>query len=873
MKKRGYFFSLDALIALIVIIGVILVIHPIVKQKAVEMNLQEDTIKVLSSIKIGEIDNSYVRQLISERKITNLNQTVLEQIGEFYAREMPEAEILTGDILSKLKPGENLGLWMNNQFMSSYNKSGYENAERIWTAREIISGIEKGQSVKGYSSRAFLSRTSRVKYFYFGGYMGDGNITAKINYEGTLKTAEIEAAFGKDFDLYINGQFIQHYPISDPLTPEKIDLANHLGKFAPGANYIEFRGNNLYIAGGYIKIIYDDSETFSYTNIHQLPGVNGLINLYDSFYIPGSLSSMNIFLHYKSPYVMFLNIGNKTVYSGASSDETTITVDNSQISSMLNYADLSRKTIPLRLGLYELQKAKGGNADVVLITDLSGSMDDRMNLDSTGVARSCTDPNLYSSDTKRISVAKCLDKQVVDIILNVSGNRLALSGFYGDADSPYKGRVYQENLMNDGTYLKSKIDVYSPQGGTCICCAINDGYKILNEQSNSSRQKFVIVMSDGIPTHTCQAASGCTGTRTGLPSEEGLWLGYGAGCYGGLDDCNVNDCQCASTNTNWSSCRVQKDLNATVYSIGFGPVASCQMANKTLRDVANCGNGKYYSSDNASLLQEFYTSISREIVELSYIEQISRVSGIFNNTILYPDSYIAFNYTADTIPYGLAITMQTENFGNSITEGSFNVPSDTEIVEASVVSYSGSKWTDNVYVQNGSWKNVFSLANYGSNYLELGDAYVVNIPLSYLKKGNNTFKITTGTTPANSSGGSTSDKAIYTLLKPVSGYSKISSTANGCKWYIEFEDYSNATINVPLNYSGSDVCYYNSKQIAYNNNDAIDNAIYDLLSSLDLNANRRIETKFTEQDLQISSVEVAGIPYTWSSEVQVRVWR
>lgn len=870
--KKAYFFSLDALIALIVIVAVILVAVPIVKQRTLEMNIQEDVIKSLSSIKIEELDNAYSKELIAEGKITNLDQSVLEQIGEFYAKEMPEAQLLADSIFSNMDIKENTGIWFNNQLIAARNSTPFETSERAWTSREIISGIEKGKELKGYSSRAYLTNANRIYYFYFGGYIGDGNITAEINYSGSIKNAKIEIAINKEFDLYINDIFSGHYEnSSSPETPAVYNIDAYLSNFHSGKNTIKFSGSSLYIAGGYLKVSYNSSEQYQSSKNHYFPGIEGTINLYDSFYAPGTLNSMSASLHYKSPYKMFLNIGNITVFNSSSSDETMEVIDNSYLSSVLNYAQLSKKTIPIRLGLQGISGVTGGNADVVLITDLSGSMDYRMNSDNSGVARNCDNPQLYNSDTKRVSLAKCLDKQVVDKILNISGNRVALSAFYADDSPPNKGRVYQESLTSNSEYLKSKINLYSPQGGTCICCSINNAYKILSEQSNSSRQRFIIVMSDGIPTHTCQANSGCTGTRTGLPSDEGLWLGWGAGCYGGSDDCDVNDCSCASQNANFSSCRAHNDLNAKIYSVGFGPVSACNMANTTLRNIAQCGEGNYYSSDNASMLQEIYSTIAQEIAALSYTEQISQTIGL-NQTILYPDSYIYFDYSSVPAPYGTLLTMQTDEFGNSITEGEFFIPDDAQILDANIISYSGSKWTDYVYVNKTNWTSVFSLAYYGNNFLALGDAYPISIPVEYLIKGNNTVKITTSL-GGNSSGGSSSDKAIYTIVRPASGYSKISSTASGCRWTIEFEDSSNMTFNIPSNYSGINNCYYTPSLISYNNNDAIDNALFSLFSQLDLNSNKKIETKFSDQDLQITSNEVSGIPYTWDSEVQVRVWR
>lgn len=868
-KKKAIFFSTDALIALSIILIVILVVYPVLQFSPHESELHSDVIKVLSSLKIGEVDSSYVQTLISEGKITDENKNVLEQIGEFYVTNKTLATNLASSMLSYLNTSENIGIWYGNVLVASKNSTPIETASNIETDRQIISGIEEGGSVTGFSARAYLESILQKKYFYFGGYVGDGNISALVNYNGTLKGIEIEITINKDFDIYINNIFSGHYENSSSVfSPAKYDLEAYLNNFNSGENIIKFVTDegSLYIAGGFIKITYNESAQIEQKTKYRFPGIDGIINLYDGFYVPGELNNLNIFLHLDSNYSTFLVIGNTTVFNASTNGEKTITITDSELSLLLNYQDLNRKTTPLRIGLEELQVInKGGNADVVLITDLSGSMDFRLDSDNIGVDRNCDDVDLSNSNTKRISLAKCLDKMVVDIILNSSGNRLALSGFYGDGYYPYKGRVYEEGLTNNASHLKSKIDDYFPQGGTPICAAINDAYKILNEQSDAGRAKFVIVMSDGIPTHRCQATSGCEGTRTGLPSEEALWLGWGAGCYGGLDDCNVNDCQCASQNANWSACRVYNYLSASVYSIGFGPVSSCRMANATLRNIANCGRGKYYASDNATLLTEFYRSISEEIIELSYVEQTIEVKGNIS-TILYPDSYIEFNYSEEKLPYGLITTIEKQFYNNYY--GTFSLPINSEIIETKVISYSGPRWTEVVEIND---IKAYKLSDYGQDYTKLGDPYAISIPNSFVKK-DNIVNLTTAVSPTNSTAGSNYNKIIYTIKQNASSYSEIKASAEGCRWNLEFEDNTKLAIAVPDSYSGTDNCFYEEMKQEYNSNDAIQVAVYNLLKLLDLNLNGKIDIKFTEQDLRISSNEITGIPYAWYTEVQVRRW-
>jgi len=239
-NKKAYFFSLDAFVALVIILGVIFFIKSNTVQISYEENLQRDLLEVLSSIKIGEINNSYVRQLIANGNITNLNQSVLEQIGEFYAESSSEAGILTENILNELNLEENLGLYFNGMPVALSNSTGINNSEKLWTSRQIISGIQQGNSSSGFSSRAFLTARNKVDYFYFGGYVGDGNISVRVG--GNITNVNIEAVFSGNFDLYINNISAGSYtPPSD--IPYKISLTNYTSLFSSEENYIDFNTN------------------------------------------------------------------------------------------------------------------------------------------------------------------------------------------------------------------------------------------------------------------------------------------------------------------------------------------------------------------------------------------------------------------------------------------------------------------------------------------------------------------------------------------------------------------------------------------------------------------------------------------------------
>ena len=324
----------------------------------------------------------------------------------------------------------------------------------------------------------------------------------------------------------------------------------------------------------------------------------------------------------------------------------------------------------------------------------------------------------------------------------------------------------------------------------------------------------------------------------------------------------------ASQDAIWAACEAHNNYGIVINAVGFGANAD----QETLQAIASCGGGTYYYTDYSGLI-DLYKRIAEDIINMSYKEQTISSKNV--DTALFSDSYIALDYTSQ-IPYGLVITAETPEFGNTISEGCLFIPNDTIPYEVNVVSYSGSKWTDKAKIYNnnlGVWESVYDLSLYNLSYVNLGDPFIVNIPINKIVKGENKIMVSTGVSPENSTGGSPYDKIIYTLVKNISSYSPIVASARGCIWNIQFEDGTNETMKIPQDYAGSENCYYTESSIAYNNNDAIDLAIYRLLSSLDLNSNRKIETKFSERDIILSYSEVQGIPFTWDTEVQVRVWR
>src|SRR3989344_4426361 len=449
-NKRGYYFSMDAFIALVIIMGVVIFIKPQIKQVTVEEHVHEDLMLVLSDIRVKEINKSNMQGMISSGIITEVNKSLLEQMGEFYANnDQANLQDFTDYIVDSLSLSKNIEFDFANDISIQYQYGNISlaEAETVETTRQVISGIQKGNASKGFSARAFLTSSNKVDYFYFGGYIGDGNITARV--DDDIIGANIEGVFGGNFSLYINNQPAGNYSPT-PNIPYSISLAPHLSKFNSSDNYVEFRAANYtYIAGGYLKTVHNSSNLSSSNPKTYLPGIDGLINIYDSFYVPGNIDAMEACLHYNSSYNIFFTIGDRTILEeNSSAQEKTVCRNDKFLSELfgMNYGQLANKTVPFRIGLSNASYFFNGSryVDIISVTDISGSM-----------------------FGQRLTDAKNANIALIDAILNYSGNKVGLAAYSTWAK---KNDFYA--LSNDSNALKNEVNSWNAQDYTCICCGI-----------------------------------------------------------------------------------------------------------------------------------------------------------------------------------------------------------------------------------------------------------------------------------------------------------------------------------------------------------------------------------------------------------------
>lgn len=413
----------------------------------------------------------------------------------------------------------------------------------------------------------------------------------------------------------------------------------------------------------------------------------------------------------------------------------------------------------------------------------------------------------------------------------------------------------QQGIEFDAELTKGSL----PSGGTCICCAINKAYNML-QNSGPERKKFIVVMSDGITGYCCGSTYGnCNSQGT---STSGQY----SDCSGNWDRCpsGITDCNGAINNAIWSADRSHNDLAATVDAVGFGAVADCYNGNRTLYGIAQAGNGSYLGSTDPEELEEHYCELAKKILNASTKSQLINVTWEFPaDSWLSPDSYLSYTYTPNVpdIEYGeITLTYDTPRFNNNVScTGSFYIPADVSVIDAKATSYSSEHWTD--YLEVNSVNN-YDLSDYGSNYFNVGDPYVVYMdPANIGSSQTNTVYIQTGDSPTNQTGCSKDNRAILTIkISGGVGYGDSYPIAEGCKWGLGFDDGSSVNdLPIPSDYDGNATCTYPDSNFTINNMDALNDAVYRVMAKLDLDKDGLLDIKFDASQIEIDSSRVGGI--------------
>lgn len=598
-KSKGMLFVLDALFSIVLLFSLLALLGAL-STESVNSQLSysvihfqaEDAVDVLSKLRVSDVRaEPVVRELFDEGFLDDgdLNKTVLDVVGMLWATNneaytQAAGEMMDGLFEHSFSPSLEVSIQARSEGVQGiiFNSSVSGNESVVASSARIASGYALGEPTKGYLARVFLSNIGGVQkssYYYFGGFVGEGNVTQVmrgIPSDANFSSIYLELNVGENFSLYLNGVNCGDYNKSagGMGADSWVVQGSCLGSLNAGQENnltLAFKGENSsrkFVGGGFAKVSYTTMQLSSQANNtmkYYFPGVDGFFSVYDSFYVPGNVTRVDTRVEFKSNYSTFFRIGNANVFNVSGSESNRVIENYSfELEQAFNFSELGGKTVPIRIGseVVSGQGGMAGEADVVLITDLSGSMKRRIDNWNNGVVRSCSDPLLYDASTRRISLAKCLDEDFVDIVLNTSGNRMALVGFEASVHS-------FTSLTNDSDYLKNEIEGYTTFGGTCICCAINKAYEILESQGTSSRRKYIVVMSDGVPGNKCSSEGGW---RTfSSPTSSYLYgvdfananLGFAVGYSGRIIRWN---------GASWSN--VNSPTSQILYAVAFGDASN-----------------------------------------------------------------------------------------------------------------------------------------------------------------------------------------------------------------------------------------------------------------------------------------------------------
>ena len=833
---------------------------------------------------------------------------VLDVVGEEWAasdgnHSSPHyanaSQIATAELDAILPKNTGYMLTIDGDPVANNTRIPYDEALSLTHSTRLLVGYGKGLPTRGFVARATLTNIKEKEtsaYAYFGGFVGEGNVSISVRdipADAVITRCCLELNTPSDFMLRINGLNAGvFHPAGTEMRANLYEpgsgclSAANLTKLHPGEDNdfeLMFLGSNIsshYVGGGYIHVGYTtetlDTDRVVKTQRYYFPGIKGLINLYDSFYVNGEITSMNAYLNFFSNYSMYFNVGDKTIYnmSGNSTNQTRSFQDTDFTSTGLYYLPvssgraLSEHTVPVRIGSGNISSAvMSGAADVVIITDASGSMlrclnnNNACNVDSDCPGSRCRWP-----------YAKELDKRFAGMVLNKSGNRVALVTYSYSANK-------RSDLISDGLVINNTIDAFpAPSGATCICCAIRMARNILSEQSTEFRNKYIMVMTDGIANRRCYVpdktrTTCCTSSVAECPNPQ-----CGDGRYSSVPCDDTVDDFAITTAINDSSIAHQ-ELNATVNAIGFGTGAiGCTTALNGLINISKYGNGSYCASDNPTTLLDCYLNFADQIQSSSLKSQTVYFGGTLQPSILYPDSYIEFDFEPiNQSSYGeVSLKLSTDRFGDTVgCRGGIDIPQNVVVSEARVTSYSGPHWTNRVEVGSSSPQTAYDLGVWGSAYPILGDPYVVDMPASMILSGvNNTVTIRTGDNSSGDTGCSPDNRAVYTVrISTLTGYGDVYGKSDGCNWTIEFSDGTTYKSALPEYYNGTANCFYTSSQVTSKHEDAVSDAIYRLLTQLDINGDGRLELLFDPAMINFEMSQASGVQSLWGpAEFKLIVW-
>jgi len=152
--RKGYFFTLDAFLALGIIIAGVIIIYssnPRSTPREQAMDYASDLIIRLSSnISIAESNNDYINKLLIENKIRNPESTVMEQAAIFYFEDRTNlAEAMLKNLTASVVQSQYGVAFLINGTMIYERLSMPDLKRNILTSRNVLAGVYNSTDMWG----------------------------------------------------------------------------------------------------------------------------------------------------------------------------------------------------------------------------------------------------------------------------------------------------------------------------------------------------------------------------------------------------------------------------------------------------------------------------------------------------------------------------------------------------------------------------------------------------------------------------------------------------------------------------------------------------------------------------------------------------
>jgi len=346
MKRRGFVFTLDAILAVVLLTMFVTSILAIQSQTANVYNtysrtqdkyIAENVLYTLRTTPLRElvppdIISKWVEDGVLNTTLVSPDMSPVDIAATYWASASvynnpglkTDAEIVLGYVLNNTLKGYNYELFIDN-YTSPYLRKGNSSMARdISPATLLISGYSPNQTPRGYMARAYLSKIGSKSTIYVvrGGYIyaRTDNYREEVVIKYIVPPDAIPpdanvthiswfvepAWVGSEYSVYLNGEPIwSGYVNENRLISASATVENRLKEyFYPGReNVFEVRVYKPRYDGGedgaqYIKIYYTTSvpSTLQFPRKFYFEDVtaNYGITAWKYLFVPGLLNSLNI---------------------------------------------------------------------------------------------------------------------------------------------------------------------------------------------------------------------------------------------------------------------------------------------------------------------------------------------------------------------------------------------------------------------------------------------------------------------------------------------------------------------------------------------------------------------------------------------------